>query len=333
MKKSIMETIKIATASLLSIGLFSSAFYGVNNMALAAAVNTSVNLPPVALSANASSAAEAAPSYNYNQPDITVIESPEQHYKKSVNALTPEKAAEIGAQYIWDLFEEKIDGLYVEMSYSAFPFCTRAYWSGAVASSETELANHVAMFRFTLDAVTGERIGISNRDMPALTVVIDPGIESIASDGSNRDQVNTPGTNPGTSDQIEYQIDESLNEMLDKPDQYRIALKDLPDISAEIPENLDEFKQLASDYAQKHFNRSKVADTVFKSMSILPIARDKDRLTVIFKDKSFLFIVTDDAGREAEVVVSSETGRLLSIDTMANDIVPGYNADAPGGKG
>jgi len=83
-----------------------------------------------------------------------------------------EEAAQIGAQYIWDVFGESIDGMYVEIMFAAWPSQSRTYWMGVVFPSNpdsmetTDLQSrlhraHNELYRFAIDAVTGLRVDIS----------------------------------------------------------------------------------------------------------------------------------------------------------------------------
>ena len=285
------EFIKISAASILSIGLFSAAFIGINSLSFAAAANMAESQPSAAVSAIHVLRAGIIPPKDYKKPEITIYECPEQYYEKSVNALPMYEAAEIGAQYIWEVLGESIDGKTVEMYYAAIPCCTRSWWTGAVADTKAELANHEAQFRFIIDAVSGERIDIS---------------QALA-----------------------------YGSTIDSSKLHEIPFNDLPSLMAETPDNLDEYTQIAKEYAQKHFNHSKVTDAVFEKMSVLSISRgkSKDLLTVAFTEKTLIFKVTDNTGREAEVMITADTKQLFYLETQDNDIVPGFNAEVPGGLG
>ena len=331
-KKKSGEYFKAVAATVLSIALFSAAFAGVNRLAFAAATDSQSAIPLTANTAGVPPAGNIPPN-GYQKPNMTVYLDPEQHYEKSDKTISHEEAAELGAQYIWEVFGESADGMFVEMCYTAFPFCTRTYWSGAVAGSKDALSQHAALYRFKLDAITGERIGVS-KDIPLpITIEQNPSAGADVQDTPGGARVIAPDSGIMASGQIQVQFDSSLDKILDAPEQYKVALKDMPGISSEIPGDIDEFASLAAEYAQKHFNKTSVSETVFKAASILPVAVDRDKHTVTFEEKTYLFTVTDETGREAEVVIASSTGQLLSIDTMNNDIVPGYDADSAGALG
>ncbi len=152
------EIFKTITASVLSIGLFSAAFMGMNNLAFAAATNKTETIPTVTTSVNLPVAEVKLPE-GYKKAALTVYESADSH-KRSTQVIPMQEAADIGAQYIWEMFGENIDGKVVEMDYRAYPFNTRTWWIGAVADSKSDLENHEAIYRFTIDAISGERIDI-----------------------------------------------------------------------------------------------------------------------------------------------------------------------------
>jgi len=126
-------------ASVLSIVMFSTLFVGANRLALATAVNTTERIPAATVPVNAAEAENIQP-VGYQRPSITVVEdeSNASYYTKSANTLSVEDAADIGAQYIWDVFGENIDGMTVLMNYSSFPSSTRTYWHGTVLSGDQE---------------------------------------------------------------------------------------------------------------------------------------------------------------------------------------------------
>ena len=119
------EWIKVLVASALSIGLFSAAFIGANNLTLALDVNKieRSSLTTVFIDIPA----ESIPPDDFQKPTLTVYEIPNELYPVSATALSSEKAAELGAQYIWEVYGESIDGKYVDMFYFTHPSTTKAY--------------------------------------------------------------------------------------------------------------------------------------------------------------------------------------------------------------
>jgi len=115
---------------------------------------------------------------NFIQADFTVLAAPWQDEQAPANAMTKEEAARIGERYIWDVFDESIDGMYVVMHYADCwlrPY--RGRWQGIV-TAEVDTTNNenswvvvdgsmgswgigIPIFHFTIDAETGERLEIS----------------------------------------------------------------------------------------------------------------------------------------------------------------------------
>jgi len=282
----------IAMAAVLSIGLFSTAFIGVNSLAFAAATDKTESIPPVTATVYIPTA-DTFMQGDYQAPELTVYQNHNEWYTASANALTPEAAAELGAQYIWDLFGESIDGKTVEMNYTAQPYHTRAYWHGAVADTREDLENHDTQFRFTICAVSGERIDISSAVLAEISPEIKEALSALMNDNSRRDK--TVRVRSG----------------------------------GEPPAQLDEYAQAAEDFAAKHFTGTEVVSVEFRSAAVAGFELDENG-NIVMNGQRLLFTVTDSTGREAEVAISRETRELFSIGTQHNDVVPGYNYDAPG---
>jgi len=162
-----------AVASVLSIGIFSALFIGANSIGLAEATGkTGTIAPRQAVVAPTAAAANADADLTADVSDIGIIEDSQipamtiyessrdgiANHPRSASALTMEEAAEIGAYYIWDMFGDSIYGKHVEMFYTAFPSSTRTYWHGSVSDSSGELAYLNAIYTFTIDAISGERV-------------------------------------------------------------------------------------------------------------------------------------------------------------------------------
>jgi len=163
------EIVKITAFSVLSIAVLGGAFVGINQMVLANALNKGASIEPVTTNLNS----EEFQELEQTRFNLLVTERfledrfPEelQHdysFDKPENALTKEAAAQIGAQYIYEMLSENIEGKRVEMSYYDRDSQSRPYWEGRVGISEADIQNHQYDFRFVIDAVTGERIGIEN---------------------------------------------------------------------------------------------------------------------------------------------------------------------------
>ena len=169
-KHKLSEIMKVAAASVLSIGVFSMAFMGINSVALAAATNGTQSIPSAVETVNIP---DNLPPENFQSPAITVLEETNEanNVERNAHALTSEEAAEIGAQYIWEVFGESIDNTTIIMTYSNWQGMTRTYWQGVVMSNSgaelldnKDLLSGLVYHRFEMiDVNSGEVIDMSER--------------------------------------------------------------------------------------------------------------------------------------------------------------------------
>jgi len=120
----------------------------------------------------------------------------------------------------------------------------------------------------------------------------------------------------------------------------------------EAPANVDEYAEVAREFAQKHFNHSEVASVDFAMISLnqgdraasIKAAKAYSEAYKAGKDKPFTFTlydkgrgitfnVTDDTGRVAVISIDMDTKQVMYLDTTNSDFIPGFNADAPGAVG
>ena len=328
-KTKVKEFIKIAAICALSIGAFSAAFTGFNNLAFTAATGGNVPLPitqeqdsePFEMQSTtyvvqAELPTQADPAVEevgeFVATTLTVIGVTDHNFHTiPISAMPMETAAQIGAEYIWDVFGVSIDGMYVTMFYSAWQGHAREHWHGQVFltradAMSTERFNPV--FWFAIDSETGKRIDIS-----------------YSSQTSNQ---------PHDDDAIRvWRMSDEL-----------IALHEMGD--AEImhyfgmsQEELEQYERRALRYAKRHFNESTVADIALGTTVIgangeaisLPGVRlgpwidENGELTTLIM--GFTFAVTDDTGREAEIMINTENsmfGGTVHIFTQQNDRIPGF---------
>jgi|GEM_PF-1917653 len=160
-KHKVSEIMKIATATVLSIGIFSMAFIGVNGVAFAAATYGTQDIPSITETVNIP---ENLPPANFQLPAITVLEEVSDA-ERNAHALTTEEAAELGAQYIWEVFGESIDNKTVIMSYRNWQGMTRTYWQGVVMSNSgaelldnKDLLSGLVYHRFEMTDLTSGKI-------------------------------------------------------------------------------------------------------------------------------------------------------------------------------
>jgi len=151
------EILKVAAVTALSIGVFSSVFVGGNQIVLSSAINQQISMPSTQTAMDVlghiNTVPENYPFQAFETKDTTSAET-----QRSANALSPEKAAELGARYIWEVLGENVDGRTIYMSYQTQRHTARTYWSGSVTIGE----NREAIIMFNIDSVSGERISIND---------------------------------------------------------------------------------------------------------------------------------------------------------------------------
>ena len=279
--------ITVAMAAVLSIGLFSAAFIGINNFAFAAAAGKPESIPPVAATVGIPAVETTAPE-DYQEPALTVLVVGNEGAAAGANALSPDEAAQIGALYIWDMFGESIDGKAVQMHYSAWNSHTRPYWHGNVVDSEETQA----LFSFTICALSGERIDIFKQVSRAAGDDAAAALSELLNDRNRRDEL--------------------------------VNLRAILNAQA-----TEDYAQAAEDYAAKHFMGAGIASVEFRNAAAAGFDLDENG-KLFAAAQQLIYAVTDNTGREAEVAISLETKELLHILTQHNDVIPGYNYDAPG---
>ena len=296
---------KVVAATTLCLGLFGVAFLGVNNFALAASTAEPQPLQFVETVANitASNVVAEVPE-EYRKPDMALNVVFVSDAVPSVNAMSPEAAAEIGAQYIWDVFGESIDGKTIHMIYRSHPAMVRDFWTGIVTDTVKEdlcgeglsyLLNN-ALFEFTVDSVTGKRIDLKRAVIRVeMSDEVREAVDAIFSCRSN----------------IEAQI----------------ALR-----GGTIPADItDAYYQAAREFAQRHFIATDVVSVELMGSVALGFDFDGNG-NLVRTEFRHTFDVTDCTGRIASVAINENTKQLHWIHTSTNDIVPGfrYVSDEPG---
>ena len=306
------EIMKVVAICVLSIGLFGAGFIAFNRSIFAAAINGTQALPleTASVTAPLNPSSQQSPGEElqteptvdvFTPPTLTVIGSPalNQHTNNTVSAhaMSMEEAAQIGALYIWDIFGECIDGMYVEMLFGAWPDLSRTYWMGGVARSmagfDFEDDTEYDLFRFVIDAVTGLRIDISPGFRPP---TMTPEEMDIFSEWR--------GSETRRDWQIVWQ-DMNTNE--------RLAYLGLSH------EDIEPHLQVARDYAARQFNTSTV---VYESLSFeLWATTNLTTGKMVFG--GIMAAIEDDAGREAMISIC-ENGNLRHISTQFSDLIPGF---------
>jgi len=295
-----VEILKVTAVAVLSIGIMSAAFIGFNAQAFADATNNGHSVPiTITHAASASTVAQGVAEAPEGFQSPTLVVGEVQENNPSILALCPEDAAQIGAMYVWDMFGECLDGMYVDMWYQVWPSHTRAYWFGHVAESKEAFMNSQFLYSFLIDAVTGERIDITRIEITYRSAAVQAALNEQVLRGDYGRNVD------GTGDTIFDVL-------------YNIRT------SQQMPELFNEQVQAAKELAQRHFVGTEVVSAEFVSFGIAGLDLDEDGNLVI-TSYMLTFNVTDSTGRIANVAFNEETGALLNISTQMNDVIPSSN--------
>lgn len=295
------EIIKSVSATALCLGLFGAGFVTVNNISIASAIEGTQPLQFTQAEVVLPVANVTPIAYEEHQkPDMAMNVIFESSAVPSANALTYETAAEMGAQYIWDMFGKSLDGKTVIMTYSNPPSATRAFWMGRVVEAdEVDFYDHASiLFTFSIDAVTGERIDIFTA---IHSVEPSEDVRAALVEFSNHSQ--------GTS------TVSPVNEM-----DMLIALRSggLP------PAQLDDYIYVAKGFAQRHFGTTEVVSAELRNINALAFDLDENG-NLFATSRQLVFEVTDNTGRVADIAITEATRQLIWLLTSSNDIVPGFN--------
>ncbi|MCL1877787.1 MAG: hypothetical protein FWF80_02925 [Defluviitaleaceae bacterium] len=299
MKKNILKIMVAVGISVLSVGVFSAAYLGFNRITLDAATNTTaVPIQTATAAPNNILPLDTAPPYTSSGPDasppevpaLTVIDvTDESFHTIAPAAMSPDEAAQIGASYIWQVFGTNIDGAEVEMWFADHAGMMHTWWAGRVVVDDL-------LYNFTINAITGERIDIM-RSNNWRTVQR----EELPAEQTDWWEVARVIEETGW---FEKSIDEQIA-FADAADQAR------------------EFKEIATTFAQRHFNTTALADVRIDQMSV-------DRISGVFTAgnvaiSGFTIIATDEAGREANITISADPNSpFTAIHTQQNDFIPGW---------
>jgi len=316
-KQKVREIAKVVAMTVLSIGLFSTALMGVNSWAFARATNATHSF---ALPTEAVEITETLPPEGFIPPDITISLSPWQYGEISAQAMPMEEAAQIGAEYIWEVFGTCLDGMHIEMHFSDWDWHARTHWHGNVYSSEQAAIDQNARDKAVTEALT--------RDPDADTTVYglhEPPLYSFMIDAVTGLRVDIHYNNPSTVRIVSSVSAEAAMASRRAMAESGVWDMDIYEQMAYLgfsPEQLEAYAQTAAELAQRHFNNSTVEDVQLSHLSIGPNFDGDVNLMVLV---GLVFTATDDAGREASVRIPAGTPvfNSVSISTQHNDFIPG----------
>jgi len=229
-------------------------------------------------------------------------------------ALDIEEVAQIGADYIWDMLGERIDGMYMVLNYFFLPDSGRSGWSGFVFATRANADNHVNpneiwaletsyLFNFQLDAITGERLALLDR--------------------SDRNHFrHLENSELGIGDYcFDYVLPEDWEEREVEPEmdvmtnEERLAWEECYSLaSAEAfpalsSVEIEEAIEIVRNYAQRHFNSSTVVRAEVSSSVHWFNSID-------FEGYAFLmFEAEDETGRVIIIFLQRDTNRFLELRT------------------
>lgn len=153
------EVSKLILTGALAISVFGGTFIIANHYVLASSYDKAVSLP----TSYQESAPKLKKSSDYVKADYKV-KVDEGHISKNPNIISADEAAEIGAQYLWDVYKVDLSQKTIHMSYSADPSRAIGYWYGTIYEEDSEeesLKYMSSIYSFGIEAISGKRDSIS----------------------------------------------------------------------------------------------------------------------------------------------------------------------------
>lgn len=153
MKESIRkEGLKTILLGGLAVTVFGGVFIATNNYALAASHNKNISVPTSYQDSNGS----AKTSIDYVKANYKVVQNKVMTCTNS-NAISVNDAAEMGAQYLWDMFKVDLTGKTIYMSFTVNPSTGIAHWNGDIFDNENQISETMPEYGFTIEAISGAR--------------------------------------------------------------------------------------------------------------------------------------------------------------------------------
>ena len=257
---------------------------------------------------NAEMAEETEQKAKFVPPSITVTQSQWQTAAIASYALPMEEVAQIGAEYIWDIFDVSIDGMYVEMLFVDWPSSSRTYWSGTVVrcAEALDIRNEFGggseiLYMFLIDAETGMRVDIW---------------------GGQRSRVSREISEEEIEELLALRTAPIMMEFFEQDFYGRIAMLEITD------ETIESYTKTAATLAERHFNNTTVTDVTigndeWSGVSAMVERNENGEKVLVLQ--TLTFIATDDMGRTAYISISAtDIQHGISISTQHNDIIPDF---------
>ena len=149
---------KAVVASATAITICSTVFVGANNVAMAMALDKEES---ISTTYNVSTTF-IAKAEDYVKSDYKVLENKIMRSTNS-SALPIDQAAEIGAQYLWDMFKVDLSGKTIYMSYFIDPDVAKAYWKGDIIETGSDILDEPPAYEFVVEAISGARVSASKK--------------------------------------------------------------------------------------------------------------------------------------------------------------------------
>ena len=100
--------------------------------------------------------------------------------------------------------------------------------------------------------------------------------------------------------------------------------EDASRLKQQTPKDLEKYQQLAMEYARKHFNDAEVASLDYNGMGLMDFGA---RINLDFgspdvtyyTQKVIFFVAADTTGRDSEITIDMETGKLCKIEEYISD--------------
>jgi hypothetical protein len=108
-----------------------------------------------------------------------------------------------------------------------------------------------------------------------------------------------------------------------------VTRAELETLMKQPPAQLEEYIAIAKEFAEKHFNLSKVSgaefDCLYFQYNSKSLNAGNDTVEILEKGTTISIKVTDDTGRAALVSINMDTNKAFALDTKDSDHIPGYN--------